>query len=149
MELIIASIDDARDPAHRLGTAPGQKKPPLGRRPERVPAGIQQPANLLLKGRNPSGVFGIEIPRETDEVLQPEPPSTTTISMPAMSVPFETGFSIKLSSHDHGRSNVLGYSISATYFNPNLGDALEVTPCFGGRRRCIPFNAKVGGNRWI
>jgi hypothetical protein len=69
VELIIATINYARDPAHHLRTAPGQKEPALGRRPERVPAGIQQSANLLLKGRNPVGVLSIEIPGEVDEVL--------------------------------------------------------------------------------
>ena len=48
VELIIAPINDARDPAHRLRTTPGQKKLAFGRRPKRVPAGIQQPANFLL-----------------------------------------------------------------------------------------------------
>jgi hypothetical protein len=68
--LIIATVNYARDPAHHLRTAQGQKEPALGRRPERVPAGIQQPANLLLKGRNPSGVLGIEVPGKVDEVFK-------------------------------------------------------------------------------
>jgi len=70
VELIIATIYDAGDPAHRLRTAPGQKEPPLGGRPERMPAWVQQPANFLLEGRDPSGVRGIEGPWEIYKLLE-------------------------------------------------------------------------------
>src|SRR3972149_4680584 len=65
-----------------------------------------------------------------------EPPSTTTISMPAMSVPLETGFSIGLSSHDHCRATLLDYLLPAEYFMPNWGDENrpEVPPALTGVR---------------
>jgi hypothetical protein len=71
--------------------------------------------------------------------------------MPAMSLPFETGFSIGLLSHDHGRANVLGYSMSAKYFNLNLDNALpEVTPCLAGDTgefHSMQKSAKIDGLR--
>jgi hypothetical protein len=44
------AIYDARDPSHCLRTASGQKEGAFGKLPERVSAGVQHPANLLLKG---------------------------------------------------------------------------------------------------
>jgi len=72
----------------------GPEKPALGRRPERVPAGIQQPANFLLKWRNPSGIPGIEFPGRSMKSSVPNLVPQQRISMPAVSVPIETGFSI-------------------------------------------------------
>jgi hypothetical protein len=62
-------IDDARDPSHRLRTSSGQKEDAFGKLPERVSAGVQQPANLLLKRGNPVGVFSIDPPWQANEVL--------------------------------------------------------------------------------
>src|SRR3989304_922128 len=70
------------------------------------------------------------------QAFRSEPLSTTTISMPAMGVPLETGFSIGLSSHDHCRATLLDYPLPAEYFMPNWGDENrpEVTPVLTGVR---------------
>jgi hypothetical protein len=64
------AIYDARDPSHRLRTASGQKEDAFGKLPERVSAGVQQPANLLLKRGDPVGILSIDPPWQVDEVLQ-------------------------------------------------------------------------------
>jgi hypothetical protein len=57
-----------RDPSHRLRTASRKKQDALGKLPERVLAGVQHPANLLLKRGNPLGIAGINLPWEVDEI---------------------------------------------------------------------------------
>ena len=69
MKLVIVSIYDARDPAHRLRTAPGQKEDALGKLPKWVMLRVKEPANLFLEGRNPVGMLGIDAPRQVNEVL--------------------------------------------------------------------------------
>jgi hypothetical protein len=64
----VTAVNDARDPSHRLRTASGKKKNALGKLPKRVLAGVQRPANLLLKRGNPLGIAGIDLPWEVDEV---------------------------------------------------------------------------------
>ena len=64
------AIDDTRDPSHRLRATSGQKEDALGKLPERVSAGIQHPANLLLEGRDPFGVLRIYFPGQVDKVLE-------------------------------------------------------------------------------
>jgi len=69
VELVIVLIYDPRNPSHRLRTASGQKENALGKLPERVLLRVQQPANIFLKGRNPGGVPGIDLPWQINEVL--------------------------------------------------------------------------------
>jgi hypothetical protein len=68
VDLVVTAVNDARDPSHRLRTASGKKKDALGKLPERVLAGVQHPANLLLKRGNPFGIAGIDLPWEVNEV---------------------------------------------------------------------------------
>src|SRR5512141_679797 len=51
--LVITTIYNAHDPSHRLRTASRQKEDAFRKLPERMPAGVQHPANLFLEGRNP------------------------------------------------------------------------------------------------
>jgi hypothetical protein len=69
VELVIMTVYDACNPSHRLRTPSSQKEDALGKLPERVFVGVEHPANLLLKGRNPSGVIRIDSPWEVNEVL--------------------------------------------------------------------------------
>jgi hypothetical protein len=63
------TIYDARDPSHRLRTASGQKDDALGKLPERMSAGVQHPANFLLKRGDPVGILSIDLPWQVYEVL--------------------------------------------------------------------------------
>jgi hypothetical protein len=65
----IISIDDARYSADGLRTATGEKEDALGKLPERVTAGVQEPANLFFEGRHPVGVGGVNSPWQINEVL--------------------------------------------------------------------------------
>ena len=69
MALVIITIYDARDPSHRLRTASRQKEDALGKLPERMFAGVQHPANLILKGGDPVGVLSVDPPWQVNEVL--------------------------------------------------------------------------------
>ncbi len=64
------AVDDAGDPAHCLRTASGQKQAALGKLPERMPPGVQQPANVLLQRGHPFRVLGIDLPGQINEVFE-------------------------------------------------------------------------------
>jgi hypothetical protein len=70
MELVIKTVYDAGDPSDGLRSASGQKKDTLGGLPDGVPGRVQQPANVLLKGRNPFRVRSIDLPWKIYEVFQ-------------------------------------------------------------------------------
>jgi hypothetical protein len=69
VDLVGVAIDDAGDSAHRLRTASGEKKDALGKLPERMAVGVQNPADLFLQGRNPLGVGSIDTPWQVNEAL--------------------------------------------------------------------------------
>jgi len=50
VELVIMTIYGVGDPSHHLRTASGREEDAFGKLPERMPTGVQHPANLLLEG---------------------------------------------------------------------------------------------------